>query len=559
MSGTWQSLLHQPTFQVSTMLLLSNGTVMVQEEATPHWHALTPDDTGSYVNGTWSSLKDMSFWRRYYASGMLKSGKIVLIGGEQSGAGGDTNKGEIYDPVSDTWNPMPSPPGWSTVGDAACNILPDGRLMIGALFPSTACAIYDPVSNSWSAAASKVTSPNEETWIQLPDRTIVTVQCWAPFQTEKYIISSDTWQNEGPLPVAIVDQVMHEIGPGMLMYNGKVIFFGAANSGGHGKTVIYDPPGIPNAVGTWAAGPDIPNVGGQTMVCNDCPGSLLPNGHVLFTSAPFVSGYWGSPVSFFEYDPVSNSISQAPTPPNNGNIIYMSRLMLLPTGQVLFGVGGKNLQVYTPHGSPHDAWRPTIHAVHSLGGGHYLLKGTQLNGLSQANIYGDDCYPATNYPLVRLKNEATHKVYYCRTYDFSSMGVATGGILQSVRFQLPNLPHGHYDLCVVANGISSHCVDFPHHRRRKHEHAEKSCCKPSCTCSCCDPCCCPEDRMDEAEVRELQEEVRRLRNSVHRLTSMVQKEDVHEKKEANKDRDRKREDREDDDERGRGREQSKKR
>jgi len=556
MSGTWQGLLHQPTFQVSTMLLLSNGTVMVQEEATPHWHALTPDDTGSYINGTWSSLKDMSFWRRYYASGMLKSGKIVLIGGEQSGAGGDTNKGEIYDPVSDTWNPMPSPPGWPTVGDAPCNILPDGKLIIGALFPSTACAIYDPVSNSWSAAASKATSPNEETWIQLPDRTIVTVQCWAPFQTEKYIIASDTWQNEGALPVAIVDQGMHEIGPGMLMYNGKVIFFGAANSGGQGKTVIYDPPGIPNAVGTWAAGPDIPKVGGQTMVCNDCPASLLPNGHVLFTSAPFVSGYWGSPVSFFEYDPVSNSVSQAPTPPNNGNIIYMSRLMLLPTGQVLFGVGGKNLQVYTAHGSPHDAWRPTIHAVHSLGGGQYLLKGTQLNGLSQANIYGDDCYPATNYPLVRLKNEATHKIQYCRTYDFSTMGVATGGALQSVRFQLPNLPQGHYDLCVVANGISSHCVDFPHHRRRRHEHehAEASCCKPSCTC-----CCCPEDAMDDAEIRELQDEVRRLQNSVHRLTSMVQKEDVYEKKETNKDRDRKREDRDDDEERERGREKSKRR
>jgi hypothetical protein len=116
MAGTWQGLVHQPTFQVSTMLLLSDGRVMVQEEATAHWHALAPDDKGSYVNGTWSNLKDMSFWRRYYASGMLKDGRIVLIGGEQSGDVGDTTKGEIYDPVSDTWSPMPSPPGWPTVG-----------------------------------------------------------------------------------------------------------------------------------------------------------------------------------------------------------------------------------------------------------------------------------------------------------------------------------------------------------------------------------------------------------------------------------------------------------
>jgi hypothetical protein len=130
MSGTWQGLTHEPTFNTSTMILLSDGRVMVQEEGTNHWHALTPDPHGSYVDGTWSPLADMSVWRRYYASGMLKDGRIVLIGGEQSGAGGDTNKGEIYDPVSDGWSPMPSPPGWTQVGDAACCVLPSGDLMI---------------------------------------------------------------------------------------------------------------------------------------------------------------------------------------------------------------------------------------------------------------------------------------------------------------------------------------------------------------------------------------------------------------------------------------------
>ena len=110
MAGTWHGLVHQPTFNTSTMILLSDGRIMVQEEATAHWHALAPDSQGSYIDGTWSPLADMSFWRRYYASGMLKDGRIVLSGGEQSGAGGDTNKGEIYDPVADSWSPIPSPP-----------------------------------------------------------------------------------------------------------------------------------------------------------------------------------------------------------------------------------------------------------------------------------------------------------------------------------------------------------------------------------------------------------------------------------------------------------------
>src|SRR5260370_39009603 len=98
MAGTWQALTHQPTFNTSTMILLSDGRIMVQEEATKHWHALTPDLHGSYIDGTWSPLADMSFWRRYYASGMLKDGRIVLIGGEQRGGWGESNHGEDYEP-----------------------------------------------------------------------------------------------------------------------------------------------------------------------------------------------------------------------------------------------------------------------------------------------------------------------------------------------------------------------------------------------------------------------------------------------------------------------------
>ncbi len=526
MPGSWIGLVNQPTFHTSTMILLTDGRVMAQEEATPHWYALAPDSTGSYLNGTWSPLADMSFWRRYYASGVLKDGRVILIGGEQSGAGGDTNRGEIYDPVSDTWSPIPSPPGWSQVGDASCCVLPDGRFMIGALL-SPSCVIYDPSTNSWSPVASKAVRSNEETWVLLPDHTIVTLQCWAPYQTEKYIISSNTWKNEGALPVTLVDPVMHEIGPGMLMYNGKVIFFGAANSKGFGKTAIYTPPSSPTGTGTWMAGPDIPKVGGQTIVCNDCSASLLPNGKVLFAAAPYLFNNWGSPILFFEYDPASNTISQALTPPNNGVQLYWNRFILLPTGQVLFSPSSNNVQCYTPDSGPEEAWRPTISAVTPYGTpyatDYYLLKGTQLNGLSQANMYGDDCYASTNYPLVQLQSTLTNNVYYCRTHDFSTMGVATGPSLQSVRFNAQNVPYGHYDLCVIANGISSHCISFCHHRPKK-----------SCGCEtrgkhghegygrevCEDPCCCEETVIDP-EIVELKEQLKRLQSSVYRLASLT--------------------------------------
>jgi hypothetical protein len=469
MAGTWNSLTNQPTFNTSTMILLTDGRIMVQEEGTAHWHALTPDKKGSYINGAWSNLADMRFWRRYYASGVLMDGRVFLCGGEQTGDVGDDNKGEIYDPVADSWTAITTPP-WSQVGDAASCVLPDGRVMIGAL-SSGACIIYDPTTNSWTTTGSQPGRTNEQTWILLPDDTILTVQCFSPFGGQKYVISSGAWQSEGAPPVPLVDSDMDEIGPAMLMYNGKVIFFGAANSRGHGKTAIYTLPSTPTGTGTWTAGPDLPLVSGQTMVCNDCPAALLPNGKVLFAAANYVSKSWGYPVEFFEYDPNTNTIAQAATPGNNNTFpysnaypgLYWSRLMLLPSGQVLFSASSNNVQVYQPDGGPQMAWRPTIISITQTGlwlEPSYQLQGTQLNGLSQANIYGDDCYPATNYPLVQLTDPRNGDVYYCRTYSFSAMGVATGTALQRVQFSTESVPPGTYDLRVIANGVSSFKYGF---------------------------------------------------------------------------------------------------
>ena len=465
MAGSWAPLTNQPGFNTGTMILLTDGRVMVQEEGTAHWHALTPDSTGSYVNGSWSALHDMSFWRRYYVSAVLRDGRVLVCGGEQTGDTGDTNKGEIYDPTTDVWTPMALPP-WPNVGDAACCTLPDGRVLIGALL-SGDCIIYDPVTNSWTPTGAQSGRTNEETWILLPDGTIVAPQCFPPFGSQKYIIATGVWQDEGALPVTIIDPVMSEIGPGMLLYNGKAIFFGSANSDGFGETVLYQPPSVATSQGTWTAGPHIPQVGGQTIVSNDCPATLLPNGKVLFTGANFAANAWGTPVLFFEYDPVANAIAQVPTPPNNATYpypdpgsagVYWSRMMLLPTGQVLFSASSPNVQCYEPDGGPVASWRPTITTIHPNGSGSFTVTGTQLNGLSQANIYGDDCYPATNYPLVRLTG-SDGSVYYCRTSNFSTMAVGASGT-QSATFSITGVPWGPYELEVVANGISSATRSF---------------------------------------------------------------------------------------------------
>ena len=85
MPGTWQPLANQPAFNASTMLLLTDGTVMAQEPNATAWWRLTPDEWGDYTNGTWSALAPMTDARLYYASAVLADGRVFVAGGEYNG------------------------------------------------------------------------------------------------------------------------------------------------------------------------------------------------------------------------------------------------------------------------------------------------------------------------------------------------------------------------------------------------------------------------------------------------------------------------------------------
>src|SRR5271170_2168863 len=49
--GTWTALTPAPA-ALGNPLLLTDGTVIVQQAGTPKWSKLTPDINGSYANGT---------------------------------------------------------------------------------------------------------------------------------------------------------------------------------------------------------------------------------------------------------------------------------------------------------------------------------------------------------------------------------------------------------------------------------------------------------------------------------------------------------------------------
>jgi hypothetical protein len=132
------------------------------------------------------------------------------------------------------------------------------------------------------------------------------------------------------------------------------------------------------------------------------------------------------------------------------------RLLPLPTGEVLCADG--TIWLYTADGAPAPAWKPSITtmATDLIPGQDYVLSGTQLNGLTTGNSYGDECGVETNYPIVRLTYTATGHVVYCRCHDRTTCAVATGSAPITTRVEIPaGAELGAANLEVVANGLAS--------------------------------------------------------------------------------------------------------
>src|SRR6185369_9924854 len=233
----------------------------------------------------------------------------------------------------------------------------------------------------------------------------------------------------------------HEIGPAVLRPDGTVFAVGATPN-----TAVYN-----SSTGVWTAGPTFPN----NLDSADGPASILPNGNVLVAVSP---GIFNSGIQFFEFN--GTTLTSVPNTPNGpGEPSFVGRMLVLPTGQVLFTDGSTDIRVYTASGTYQAAWQPTITSSPSavtVGTTGYSISGTQFNGLSQGAMYGDDAQAATNYPLVRITNNATGHVAYAKTHNHSTMGVATGSTIVSTQFDvLAGTEIGPSTLQVVANGIPS--------------------------------------------------------------------------------------------------------
>ena len=296
---------------------------------------------------------------------------------------------------------------------------------------------------------------DEEGWTLLPNKKVLTVDAYVVqydptgMNFELYNPASGKWTSPGGgTRVQLWDSAADcggrrfasfEVGPAVLMNDGSVFATGA-NACGAAHTAIYK--------GSWKAGPDFPD----DLGIADGPAALEPNGKVLMMASPLIFQH---PLDLPRVG--REQPDDSPAGSQRGERFVVLRQHVGPSNRpdsfhrLLLRVGLQS------HGKLQSCLGTRIQSAPARvsPGGSYMISGHLFNGMSQGAAYGDDQQSATNYPLVRITNNATGHVFYSRTHDHSSMGVAFNGIV-STHFEVPaNQEIGPSQLVVVANGIPS--------------------------------------------------------------------------------------------------------
>ena len=385
--GTWTAVTKAPFNGLCNPLLLTDATVIVASCDTKVWYKLTPDNTGSYANGTWAQIASLpviggtQYQPQYHASAVLPDGRVIIEGGEYNGGGTGvwTNLGAIYDPLADQWTAVTAPTGasWNMIGDAQSTVLANGTFMLASCCADPdANALLDATTLTWTttgAPSAGAGYQDEQGYELLPNTDVLTVDIWTKYNSkgdatnaERYSQSAGTWSSAGNTPVSLVDPYAcqnFEIGPAVLRGDGTVVGFGG-NSGCQASTA--DPTAIYKyKTNRWIAGPNVPAVCGSdgTASCSlpDSPAALLPNGNILFAAS---ANFGGKPTHFFEYT-TTNTIQQVSDPLFNSTKsgAYYYNFLVLPNGQILMTDFSKDAEVYTSAGSPVAGVAPVITKV----------------------------------------------------------------------------------------------------------------------------------------------------------------------------------------------------
>ena len=467
-------------------LLLTDGTVMVQDNVSPtDWYRLTPDQHGSYANGSWSQLASIPQNFGYAPSvgsyAVLQDGRVIVEGGEYNGSSFTSNChdpnanpplnncGAIFDPVANTWTQV-APPDfgdicgsdgitWCDIGSGEGVVLPDGSFKLAqASYIAHKCCgdisklqalLKYPYTGPWiQTGFNKNEGNSEEGMTLLPDyrdgnggflSLVMTVDTYNPhnnnqvcnsYQSSEIYVRGNLFGQQagyyyclGNTPDQLYFTGINEMGPAILRPDGSVFQAGADSHTAILTSNLY-----------WTAGPDFPLDRQENQLeIEDGPAALLPNGNVLMLAS---KDQGTAPATFLELTPApQNTLVEVPPAPNADRFSSNAgQMLLLPTGQVLFvehDGQSQTLQIYTPENSRVDpAWRPKVTAVN-----------------------GTNCIPVNPFCTFVVHTTSVNTVSGLG-FNGMSQGAAFGDEYQSAT-NYPLVRLSQQRLCIWPNGCSN--------------------------------------------------------------------------------------------------------
>lgn len=445
------------------IFLLTDGSVLCESVETLGLSRFRPDRNGDYSRGRWTAPTPRLRALLSPASVVLADGRVLVP---------DRLGVEIFNPVtnlSETVRPdarlnVGNGAGQRVIESAVC-VLNDGQVLLELRdLHGARAGLYDPARNTWIQVSDPVGRVGRG--VLLASGAVLTLSEGRDRSSvQMYWPDRNEWSDAG-------DVRSRALGP--LLPDGRVLTL-------TDRIMFFTPPTTSRSTGVLSPGPEFParDSHGWPLSSVRSPVCLLPSGRILYGLhylEPRSAGHRGARFNlvFYEFDPARSVFSSQ----EDSRFVYASFahhgldltapvIALLPTGQVLVNAGGGarvdvNIwALYSPDAAAvNDLWKPRITDCHSDGMQRhsiYEIAGVRFNGVSQAASTN-----ATNYPIVQLRGRANPpgRLWYCRTFSHSSMGVATGEARVGTHIELPSdAPLGPAQLRVVANGIASDWCD----------------------------------------------------------------------------------------------------
>jgi N-acetylneuraminic acid mutarotase len=304
------------------------------------------------VSNTWSPAASLPETRYYHTATLLQDGKVLVVADEVwDGPMGPPTQidasTELYDPVTDTWLPAQSVPGFRASHTAT--LLQNGKVLVAGGLNSfmslrglNSAELYDPVANTWTTAATMLTGRHDHTATLLPNGKVL-VTGGSDYVTsfssaELYDPVANTWTPAGTMSTA---RWGHSA---TLLNNGKVLIAGGygSASGLSATAELYDP--VSN---TWSP------AGSMLTARYEQTTTLLQNGKVLVAGGCDTSCVTTSSTEL--YDPVANTWS-ATASMSTPRMSHTATI--IPNGKVLVAGGARGYMGYAVYEASAELYDP---------------------------------------------------------------------------------------------------------------------------------------------------------------------------------------------------------